>query len=68
MQQNNLKLCYFVVDTIKALVPAVKFTIRKMKIIQKAFINRQLGDIQIDNLKNYYRRNETGNSESGEIW
>jgi hypothetical protein len=66
MQQNNLKLCYFVVDTIKALVPAVRFTTSKMKIIQEAFISHQLGDIQIDNLKNYYCRNETGNSETGQ--
>ena len=62
MQQNNLKLCYYEVDTIKA----VKFTTSKMKIIQEAFISHQLGDIQIDNLKKYYCRNETGNSESGQ--
>jgi hypothetical protein len=51
---NNLKLCYFVVDTIKTLVPNVKFTAPKMKIIQEAFSNYQLGEIQLDNLKNHF--------------
>jgi hypothetical protein len=46
---NNLKLCYFVVDTIKTLVPSVKFTAPKMKIIREAFSNYQLGEIQLDN-------------------
>jgi hypothetical protein len=51
---NNLKLCYFVVDTIKTLVPSVKFTAPKMKIIREAFSNYQLGEIQLDNLKNHF--------------
>ena len=45
---NNLELCYFVVDTVKTLVPSVKFTASKMKIIQEAFSNYQLGEIQLD--------------------
>ena len=68
MQQNNLKLCYFVVDTIKALVPTVKFTTSKMKITQEAFSNHLLGilDMQLKKLKNYFRRSETTSSESGQ--
>jgi hypothetical protein len=54
LKMNNIKLCYFVVNTVKTLVPGVKFNANKMKIIQEAFSNYQLGEIKLDNLKNHF--------------
>ena len=54
MKLNNSKLCYFVVNTIKTLVPSVKFSVSKMKLIQEAFSNYQLGEIKLENLKNHF--------------
>jgi hypothetical protein len=43
-------------DVIKqeSVVPNVKFTVSKMKVIQEAFSNYQLGEIQLDKLKNHF--------------
>jgi hypothetical protein len=74
MKLNNSNLCYFVMNTIKTLVPSVKFSVSKMKVIQEAFSNYQLGEIKLENLKNHFcaddnylvNKSLNKNDESGE--
>jgi hypothetical protein len=54
LKLNNMKLCYFVIDAIKTLMPSVKFSVNKMKLIQEAFNRHQLGNINVNNLTEHY--------------
>jgi hypothetical protein len=54
LKLNNMKLCYFVIDTIKTLMPSVKFSVNKMKLIQETFSRHQLGNINVNNLTEHY--------------
>ena len=63
MSINNQKLCYFVIDTIKLLVPSVKFSETKLKCIEKAFSSHQLGYVNGKNLiDNYCPQNKRNTS------
>lgn len=57
MKQNNTNLCYFIIQTIKTLVPSVKFDSTKMSHIEKAFNDYKLGDIKSDKLNEHFCRN-----------
>lgn len=54
LKLNNMKLCYFVIDTIKTLMPSVKFSVNKMKLIQETYSRHQLGNINVNNLTEHY--------------
>jgi hypothetical protein len=54
LKLNNMKLCYFVIDTIKALVTNVKLTNVKIESIAGAFRDHELGNIQVDDMVRYY--------------
>ena len=54
IKTNNLKLVYFVIDSIKALVPKIQFSKSNLRIIQDSFSQHQLGKIEIDRLTSYY--------------
>ena len=54
MKMNNMKLCYFVIDTIKTLIPTVKFSKEKIESIATTFKNHELGNIQAVDMFRYY--------------
>jgi hypothetical protein len=55
MKRNNLKLCYFIIDTVRTFVPNVKFSEEKINIIKNSFEQHQLGKIESNHLNHYYR-------------
>ena len=52
---NNLRQAYFIIDTIKALNPANKFTETAIKAITTSFSKHGLGELNEDNLNSIYR-------------
>jgi hypothetical protein len=58
LKKNNMKLCYFVVDAIKSLVPSVSFSKSKMEYISAAFSHHELGNVQAEHLNKYFLKND----------
>jgi hypothetical protein len=58
LKRNNIKFCYFVIDTIKSLVPSVSFSKSKMEYISAAFSHHELGNVQVEHLNKYFLKND----------
>ena len=58
MKQNNTNLCYFIINTIKTLVPNVQFCNTIMSYIEKAFSEYKLGEIKSEELSEHFCQNK----------
>jgi hypothetical protein len=56
---NNMKLSYFIIDTIKILFPTVQMSNEKSKAIVESFNFHQLGSLESNNFQKYCNKHKT---------
>jgi hypothetical protein len=65
MKMNNMKMCFFVIDVIKQLVPSVVVSDEKLKFIHDCYSFHELGKIEMNSLTAYYSKKNGPNGQNG---
>jgi hypothetical protein len=60
---NNLRQTYFMIDTIKAIIPSTKISEKAIKTIAESFNKHGLGKLDEDQLNHYYRNTKLVNPD-----
>jgi hypothetical protein len=61
---NNMKICYLMIETMKICFPNLKMTQDKMNDIKECFNFHQLGNLDINNLTNYFCKEKSNKNVS----